>query len=116
MICREENQGRRIKSDIWGGIGDVHFQDLFTENDLGGRMTMLSRVTLMPGDVIGPHSHTENGEVYYVLEGSGIVTDDGEEYRLAPGDAQFCADGHVHGLRNDTDAPLVFLAVIVPNR
>lgn len=116
MICREENQGRRIKSDIWGGTGDVHFQDLFTESDLGGRLSMISRVTLMPGDAIGLHSHTENGEVYYVLEGSGIVTDDGEDYRLNPGDAQFCADGHTHGLRNDTNAPLVFLAVIIPNR
>ena len=115
MICREENQDRRIKSNIQGGSGDVHFQDLFTESDLGGRLSMISRVTLMPGDSIGPHSHTENGEVYYVLEGSGTVTEDGEDYRLNPGDAQFCADGHTHGLRNDTDAPLVFLAVIIPN-
>ena len=35
---------------------------------------------------------------------------------LHAGDAEFCADGHTHSIRNHTGSVTRFLAVIVPNR
>ena len=51
-----------------------------------------------------------------MLEGGATVTEDGETRLLGVGDAEFCADGHVHSIRNHTDRPMRFLAVIFPNR
>ena len=51
-----------------------------------------------------------------MLSGCATVTEDVEERVLQPGDAEFCADGHTHAIRNHTDAPAVFLAVIAKDR
>ena len=50
------------------------------------------------------------------LEGAATVTEDGESRELHIGDAEFCADGHTHSIRNHTGSVTRFLAVIVPNR
>ena len=44
------------------------------------------------------------------------MTEDDETRILGVGDAEFCADGHTHSIRNHTAAPTRFLAVIVPNK
>ena len=62
-------------------------------------------MTLQAGESVGVHPHVGNGEVYYLLSGSATVAEDSEERILQPGDAEFCADGHTHAIRNHTDAP-----------
>ena len=116
MISRFNEQGHRTKENMFGGHGILQFQDIFEKEQLGGRITTCAVVTMMPGDDLGEHAHTENGEIYYMLEGVGTVIDDGVEYKLKPGDAQFCADGHTHGMRNDTAAPIMYLAIVAPNK
>ena len=32
---------------------------------------------------------------------------------LNPGDAEYCTGGHTHGIANDSDEPLAFLAIII---
>lgn len=105
-----------IRSNVRGGVGDLAFRHLFTKEELGGRIDMLAEITLEPGQSIGVHPHETNGEAYYVCEGSVAVTEDGESRVLTVGDAEFCADGHTHSIRNHTDKTARFLAVIVPNR
>ena len=51
-----------------------------------------------------------------VYLGAATVTEDGESRELHVGDAEFCADGHTHSIRNHTGSVTRFLAVIVPNR
>ncbi len=116
MIHPKAEQNRREKLGAQGGNGVARFRDLFTSEDLGGRAEMFSVVTLDPGDSVGIHAHTSNGEVYCVLRGSVWVTEDGAERELLPGDAEFCADGHTHGMENRSDSPAEILAVILPNR
>ena len=77
---------------------------------------MCSFIDLDPGCSVGIHPHTENGEIYVVLKGEAVVTEDGVEHTLRPGDAEFCADGHTHGIENRTSEPVTFLAVILPDR
>ena len=115
MISRFSEQGKRTKSDMFGGHGTLQFQDIFQKELLGGRITTCAVVTMMPGDSLGEHAHTENAEVYYMLEGEATIIDDGVESVLRAGDAQFCADGHTHGIYNHTDKDASFLAIIVKN-
>ena len=105
-----------IKSNVRGGVGDLPFQHLFSSEELGGRAQMLAKVTLQPGESVGEHPHSGNGEVYWVLSGSVTVTEDGVQTVLQTGDAEFCADGHTHAIFNHTHEPAEFLALILPDR
>ena len=116
MIHKVSQQGRRTKEKAQGGNGILQFRDLFTAEDLGDRASMMAVITLQPGDSVGIHAHTENGELYYVMDGTVDVTEDGAVTKLEAGDAEFCADGHTHGMENTSKAPAQVLAVIVPNR
>ena len=114
-MCSEMATEQRSKLG-GNGVGSPSFRYLFSREELGERANMISVVTLQPGESISEHSHTENGEIYFVLSGCMTVTDDEECRELHPGDAEFCADGHRHSACNHTDAPASFLAVILPNR
>ncbi len=116
MIHKNKEMLHKLVSNVRGGEGSPEFVHLFSEEELGGRMSFLAVVTLQPGESVGCHPHDANGEAYYVLSGSVTITEDGQETILSAGDAEFCADGHSHGIRNHTDAPASFLAVIAPDR
>ena len=40
-----------------------------------------------------------------------IILEDGGEYPLGPGEAEYCPPGHSHGMRNDSDETAQYLAV-----
>ncbi len=116
MIHKYSEQFAEFKPNIRGGEGKPLFRHLFSGEELGGRATMLSVLTLQPGESVGVHDHVDNGEVYFVLSGKLMVQEDGVETELHPGDAEFCADGHSHGIRNHTNESATFVALILPNR
>ena len=57
------------------------------------------------GDSLNFHSHPA-AEIYYVLEGEGIVTLDGKEHAVTAGSVIFIPGNTLHGVRNDNGAPL----------
>ena len=116
MFHKNSQMFTEHKPNIRGGEGSPLFRFLFSSEELGDRISMLAAVTLQPGESVGVHPHVDNGEVYYILEGRAMVAEDGVETELFAGDAEFCADGHNHAIRNHTDEPMTFLALIVPNR
>ena len=105
-----------IKSKLRGGVGDLAFRHLFSGEELGGRADLFAIVTLEPGQSVGEHPHTTNGEAYVILTGSATVIEDGVSRILNPGDAEFCADSHTHSIENHTDEPASFLALIMKDR
>ena len=58
------------------------------------------RVT-RPENPFGPHGH-EAAEFWFILEGEAIVTLDGQESPVAPGDLVVLAPWSMHGLRSET--------------
>ncbi len=84
---------------------------LIAEMFADGRNRIL-RGRLVPGATIGLHTHTGSSEIIYFLSGCGSVLYDGAEERVAAGQCHYCPEGHTHTLRNDSDADLVFFAVI----
>lgn len=116
MIHKHSERVTENKSNVRGGWGRLLFRHLFTEEELNGRATMLTTVTLRPGESIGTHSHEDNAEVYYILKGSAMVMDDGVEVEMRPGDCQLCAEGHSHAIRNHTSGNTTFLALVLPDR
>jgi len=70
------------------------------------------RAVLEPGASIGSHCHETSSEIIYILQGQGCTLYEGERIPLAAGDCHYCPKGKTHSLINDSDADLVFFAVI----
>ncbi|WP_077611091.1 cupin domain-containing protein [Clostridium sp. Marseille-P2415] len=68
--------------------------------------------TLEPGASIGMHTHETSSEIIYILQGTGkVLFDDGEE-AVQAGLCHYCPKGHAHSLINNSDAELIFFAVV----
>ena len=67
---------------------------------------------LEPGASIGLHTHYNDSEIIYILEGEGTVLFDGEEYPLHAGECHYCPKGHDHSLINSGGNDLRFFSVI----
>jgi mannose-6-phosphate isomerase-like protein (cupin superfamily) len=61
-----------------------------------------------PGSAIGYHVQRED-EIYYVLSGRGLMTIDGKEFEVGPGDAVLTRPGSSHGLKQVGKEDLVIL-------
>jgi len=62
---------------------------------------------LPPGASIGLHRHRDDEEEFYlVLEGTGTMRCDGEEFPVRPGELVRNPPGGAHTLRNTGDVPL----------
>ena len=61
-----------------------------------------------PGSAIGYHLQHED-EIYYVLSGRGMMTIDGKEFEVGPGDAILTRPGSSHGLKQIGKEDLVIL-------
>ena len=62
-----------------GGKGDTLMRK---QEDVQGKILQL---TLPVGSSIGQHVHEDSYEVMYILSGSGVCYDEGQEVRLLPG-------------------------------
>ncbi len=90
-----------------GGEGDTMFR---TFND---GINKIMRGRLDVGCSIGLHSHTNNSEIIFVINGEArCLYDDGEEH-LTAGQCQYCPKGHSHSLINtSSNEPLTFFAIV----
>jgi quercetin dioxygenase-like cupin family protein len=52
-----------------------------------------------PGGALNLHRHAA-AEIYFILEGEGIVSIDGHDHAVAPGSIAFIPGGAPHGVRN----------------
>jgi quercetin dioxygenase-like cupin family protein len=65
--------------------------------------------------VAPPHSHRDNEEVVYVLEGCLRYTVDGETRDLNPGERMYTPRGSVHGFSNPHDHIARALIILTPD-
>jgi quercetin dioxygenase-like cupin family protein len=67
-----------------------------------------------PGQSHALHAHAGMDKMYYVLEGQGTFLLDGAEVPMSAGDVLVAPDGVPHGVRNDSGARLLVMAVLAP--
>lgn len=112
MLVHRHEMKVELKDKMRNGDGTaslVHFVDGATMKNA----RLLAEVTLPPGSSIGEHNHDSETEYYIILEGTGIVMDDGVEKAIKPGDVVVTGDGAGHSIRNTGDNPLKFHAIII---
>jgi mannose-6-phosphate isomerase-like protein (cupin superfamily) len=75
----------------------------------------LAEARLPPGAATTPHYHPLTEEIYYILEGAGRMTIDGESRDVGPGDAIAIPPGAVHTILNTSSTTtLKFLCCCAP--
>ncbi|MBN1428979.1 MAG: cupin domain-containing protein [Anaerolineae bacterium] len=74
----------------------------------------ITLVEMEPGGVQHIHSH-EPEQMYYILEGSGVMTVDGEQQPVRSGDCIFFSSFAKHGLENTGSTVLRYLSACSPS-
>ncbi len=95
------------------GKGTTHIERLLSDDCLQPQAAMYAKVTLDVGASIGIHSHTNDSESYYILQGTANYTDNGTEHKLTAGACTYTAKGSFHGIENIGEEPLIFIALIL---
>ena len=96
------------------GNGTVQITNLITSNaELNDKGRLFGRITLNPGCSIGYHIHETDSELFYILRGTGVYSDNGELRTVTAGDVTICPAGTGHGIANESDELLELVAVIV---
>ena len=106
MLFDLKNEPPEVLPNFKGGekefIAKIHFDGL----------NKIIHGTLPPGATIGKHTHEGDSEIIYILSGTGEVFYDGDIIPLEAGQCHYCPKGHTHSLINNSEADLVFFAVV----
>lgn len=92
-----------------GGLGTILAHRAFARQPGGRGAEFVDLAVLPPGTSIGRHRHGADRETYIVLDGSGLMYRDGEEFRVGTGDVVVNRPFGEHGLLNDGDEGLRLL-------
>ncbi|WP_438447178.1 cupin domain-containing protein [Gorillibacterium sp. sgz5001074] len=103
MIVRNYLEAPLHTASSHKGKGEVRSVKLFSEEDYASKLKFFYYMELPPGTSIGYHTHKENEEVYVIVEGHGVMTVNGEERPVKPGDVLLNKPGWSHGLENRSD-------------
>ena len=78
------------------------------------RLQSLAEATLPPGSATQRHYHRISEELYFLLEGTGLMEIDGTSREVVPGDAILIPPGAWHQITATSPAPLRFLCCCAP--
>jgi mannose-6-phosphate isomerase-like protein (cupin superfamily) len=113
MFKKSGDMITEIREQMRGGKGKVEITHIFGKDEIRGKARLCARITLQPGCSIGMHEHVDEEEIYHIIEGTGVVNDNGTEYTVSPGDSVLTGGGASHSIENTGDKPLVLMAVIL---
>jgi quercetin dioxygenase-like cupin family protein len=90
-------------------------------SDRMGKSTLFESSNLLvglnafePGQSHALHAHAGLDKVYLVVEGQGEFLLDGRELPMRAGDLLIAPDGIPHGVRNNSGARLLVMAILAP--
>jgi mannose-6-phosphate isomerase-like protein (cupin superfamily) len=113
MIRRISEMEKDVRERMREGKGTVEILHVFRSGELKGKTRLFARLCLPAGSSIGYHLHEGEEEIFYIISGSGLVTEGGEVSRVGPGDAVLTGGGSGHSIENAGAEPLELLAVIL---
>ena len=115
MIARNIDEIREIQAH-----GEARYKYFFMRKDIYGYLEMddvlkklggFWQTTVNPGKKLDPHSHENHEQIYYILEGGGLLTVGDDTRRVRKGDAIYIPPKTSHSFHNDTDKPCIIMMV-----
>ncbi len=71
----------------------------------------VKRIVVKPGKRLSLQRHKRRSEHWHIVSGEGVVTLDGREIPLKPGESIDIPQGAVHRMTNMSDSEVVFIEV-----
>lgn len=101
---------------IHGGVGECMHSTVFSESEFDTPVRFMNYTVLPPKTTFGMHKHGDDNEVYIVLSGEGIYTQDGEAAEVRKGSVMINGVNSSHGIENTGDCNMELLVLEVYNK
>ncbi len=112
MIRKKEDMELLHVENSGNVKGELTKQFLLYSDETYGKTSMCAVIELPHGSMIAEHDHTMDAEMYYLLEGEAVVTDNDDTHLLHAGDVVFTGGGNRHSIRNESGTTIHFVAII----
>lgn len=113
-MIKHKNEIEAVKVENQGNIAGTIFKDVvLTPAEMLDKAYMFNIIHLPSGSQIKEHPHYPDAEIYYILEGEVVVTDNDKTEVLHAGDVVFTGNGDRHSVRNESGKDAKFLACIL---
>lgn len=109
-----EKMARVPWKEFPGHFGGALSKALVAEDNSGSRRIDFRISRYAPAAFVEEHVHAVQEQIYYVLEGEGVLTLDDEAHLMGPHDYVYVPPGVRHSFTNTGLAGLVFLVVTTP--
>ena len=113
MIMKSEEKSFELRQNMKGGEGSVGVWSFKPIPGLPKHYRVLCEMHINPGCSCGRHTHSGESEIYYVLEGEGVLDDNGVERTVRAGDIGICYDSEFHAISNRSNKLLKVLGIVI---
>ena len=113
MIRRSNEMREERIHELKGGRGTLTLFHILEKDELSGKGRLCAREIIAPGNSVGFHKHEGDFELYYVLEGKGLLNDNGFETTIRRGDVVRTGHGESHSIENVGDKDLELITIIL---
>lgn len=97
-----------------GHFGGALSKALVDPENSGSRRIDFRISRYAPAACVGEHVHAVQEQIYYVIEGEGVLTLDDERHLMRPHDYVYVPPGVRHSFTNTGTGGLVFFVVTTP--
>jgi quercetin dioxygenase-like cupin family protein len=109
-----EQMARVAWQEYPGHFGGALSKALVGPDNSGSSLLDFRISRYAPNAYVGEHVHKVQEQVYYVLEGEGVLTVGKDRHLMRPHDYVYLPPGVRHSFTNTGTAGLVFLVVTTP--
>ena len=113
MIRKKDDMELQRVCNTGNVKGEIVKRHFLYPDETYGKTTMCATIELPHGSMIAEHHHTDDAELYYLLDGEAVVTDNNETHILHPGDIVFTGGGNRHSISNQSGSTIHFIAIIL---
>ena len=113
MIRRKNETETEVRKNMRDGDGQVEITKFVSSAELYEKGRLFAKLTLEPGCSIGYHTHEADSEIFYILKGEAVYSDNGKEVTVSAGDVTVTPKGEGHSIANRGTETVEVIAVIV---
>ena len=113
MYTKSGDHRVEVREKARGGEGQLELHHLLEKEQLAPHSRLLCKMVMEPGNSMGLHTHNDEGEFFYILNGVAKITEDGEEILLYPGDTLYTPPGGSHSIEVVGAETLEYLALVL---